>query len=135
MAVCPAVMVALDGEAVREKSAPMPVSASVCGLPAALSAMLRLAVRLPEPVGMKVTLIVQELPAEMLEVQVFDWEKSVVFVPVIVMPVTLRASLPVFLSVTVCGALAVFRIWLAKVRLVGLSTTVAPAPVPVRLTV
>ena len=38
---------------------PVPVKLTVCGLPAALSAMLTVAVRFPGAVGVNVTLIVQ----------------------------------------------------------------------------
>jgi NAD-dependent oxidoreductase involved in siderophore biosynthesis len=43
--------------------APVPVRATVCGVPAALSAMLTLAVRVPVANGLKVTEIVQLNPA------------------------------------------------------------------------
>jgi hypothetical protein len=42
---------------------PVPVRLTVCGLPVALSVMLTEAVRLPEAVGVNVTLIVQLPPA------------------------------------------------------------------------
>ena len=38
---------------------PIPLSGTVCGLPLALSVMLKAAVRVPEAVGLKVTLKVQ----------------------------------------------------------------------------
>ena len=38
---------------------PVPLSATVCGLPAALSLMLRDAVRVPDAVGLNVTLMLQ----------------------------------------------------------------------------
>jgi hypothetical protein len=50
----------------------------------------------PVAVGLKVTLRVQLALAAMLEPQVLVWEKS----PLTVMLVTLRAALPVLLSVT-----------------------------------
>jgi len=42
---------------------PMPLSATFCGLPLALSVMLSAAVRVPDAVGLKVTLTVQLAPA------------------------------------------------------------------------
>jgi hypothetical protein len=42
---------------------PIPVSVTLCGLPAASSVMLRTAMRVPDPVGPNVTLIVQLAPA------------------------------------------------------------------------
>jgi hypothetical protein len=84
-----------DG-AVKVKSSPVPVSATLCGLPTALSVMVRAPVLVPPAVGLKVTLRVQLLPAATLAPQVFVWEKS----PLAVMLVMLRTTLPVFLSVT-----------------------------------
>lgn len=84
---------------------PVPVMATVCGLPAALSAMLMDAVRAPVAVGLKVTLMVQ-VPAARTEVQVLVCVNSVLLVPVTVMPVTVRVALPVLVSVTVLTALA-----------------------------
>jgi len=42
---------------------PMPLSVTFCGLPLALSVMLSAAVRVPDAVGLKVTLTVQLAPA------------------------------------------------------------------------
>src|SRR6516225_7983212 len=42
---------------------PEPLNATGCGLPGALSAIDKLAVRLPSAVGVKVTLMEQEAPA------------------------------------------------------------------------
>ena len=42
---------------------PVPLRATDCGLPEALSVKVRLALRLPVAVGEKVTLMVQEAPA------------------------------------------------------------------------
>src|SRR6266516_4706613 len=42
---------------------PIPVSVTFCGLPAALSLMLTAAVRVPDAVGLNVTLILQLAPA------------------------------------------------------------------------
>jgi hypothetical protein len=42
---------------------PVPVNATVCGVPAALSATFSVALRVPARVGIKVTLIVQLAPA------------------------------------------------------------------------
>jgi len=41
----------------------MPLSVTFCGLPLALSVMLSAAVRVPDAVGLKVTLTVQLAPA------------------------------------------------------------------------
>jgi len=42
---------------------PLPLSVTFCGLPLALSVMLSAAVRVPDAVGLKVTLTVQLAPA------------------------------------------------------------------------
>jgi hypothetical protein len=42
---------------------PIPLNVTFCGLPAALSLTLNAAVRVPDAVGLKVTLIVQLAPA------------------------------------------------------------------------
>ena len=88
--------------------APVPVKLMVCGLPAALSAMLIVAVRDPATVGVKVVLMVQLLPAATLLPQVFVCAKSPGFVPASEMLEMLRVAFPVLESVTVCGALVVF---------------------------
>ena len=84
------------GGTVKVKSSPVPVSATVCGLPTALSVMVTTPVLVPVAVGLKVTLRVQLAPAATFEPQVLVWEKS----PLAVMPVMLRAAFPVLLSVT-----------------------------------
>lgn len=53
---------------------PVPVSETVCGLPAAPSVTLTLAVRVPLAVGVKVTLIEHEAPAATDDPQVLVWE-------------------------------------------------------------
>ena len=82
---------------------PVPLSATVCGLPLALSVILTLALRVPVAVGVKVTLIVQVAPAAMvlgLIGQVLVWAKSPAFVPVKPIVLMVRAALPLFLRVT-----------------------------------
>jgi hypothetical protein len=84
------------GVAVKVKSSAVPVSATVCGLPTASSAMVTAPVLVPGAVGLKVTLRVQLALTATLEPQVLVWEKS----PLAVMLVRLRVALPVLLSVT-----------------------------------
>ena len=88
----------------------MPLSATVCGLPVALSVMLTLALRLPLALGVKVTLMVQEAPAaSVLELlgQVLVCAKSPALVPLSPMLLMVRAALPLLVSVTVWAALVV----------------------------
>ena len=62
----------LEGErlALAEVLEPVPERLRVCGLPVALSATLRVALRVPVAAGLKVTLIVQLAPAATLDPQV-----------------------------------------------------------------
>jgi len=87
---------------------PVPLRDTVCGLPAALSAIETEAARLPCAVGLKVTLMVQLAPATTLDPQLLVCEKSVGLVPEIVMLVMVREPFPVFVSVTGLAALDVF---------------------------
>ena len=80
---------------------PVPVSAIVCGLPAALSAMEMAAVRVPVLVGVNVTLIVQLAPGVTEVPQSLVWLKSAAFAPVTETLETSSAPVPVFDSVTV----------------------------------
>ena len=94
--------------------------------------MVTAPVRVPIAVGVKVTLRVQLAPAARLALHVFISEKS----PLTMMPIMLRAELPLLQSVTVCALLHVPTACAGKVREAGerLITGVA-TPVPVRLTV
>jgi hypothetical protein len=113
---------------------------TVWGLPLALSLMETLALRLPVAEGVKVTLMVQLLPAASvlgLLGQVLVWAKSPALVPVRVMLVMVRAAVPLLVRVTVLAALVVLMTWFPKARLVGfkLTTGAGAAPVPERKTV
>jgi hypothetical protein len=90
------------------KSAPVPESASVWGLPAALSETVRVALRLPAAEGEKVTDRVHDAPmASWLGFvgQVDDCAKSDAFVPESPMPAIVSAAVPEFVSVTDFAAL------------------------------
>jgi len=58
------------------KSSPVPVRFTVCGLPAALSAIVIVPVQVPPAEGVKVTVTVQFAPAATLAPQVLVWAKS-----------------------------------------------------------
>jgi len=123
-------------EAAIEKSTalvPFPVNGAVWGLPPASSVIVSVPGRVPNAVGVNVTLIMQFAPAAKLAPQgLLEMAKS----PEIVIELIVRTALPVLVSVTVFAALRVFSTWLPKSRLVGASPTpgAAAAPVPVRLT-
>ena len=101
----------------EEAELPLPVRATTCGLPAALSAMLSVPVRAPVVVGEKVTLTLQAVPAGSVagKPHVLVWAKS----PEAVMVVIPRLLLPVLLIVTTCGLLEAPTDWLPNTRLVG----------------
>jgi hypothetical protein len=85
---------------------PVPVSATVWGELAALSATVRVAVKLPAPEGVKVMEIVQLAPAATLPPQLLAWLKLAAFVPLRAMEVMASVAEPVLVSVTVCAGLA-----------------------------
>ena len=87
----------------NEKSGPVPLSATLCGLSKALSEMLMVPVLVPRDTGLKVTEIVQLAPALTVVPQVLVWEKS----PLAVIFVIASEALPVLVNVTVCGLLLV----------------------------
>jgi hypothetical protein len=64
----------LVGDRVTAGAIPVPVTGTACGLPAALSATLIFAVRVPLAVGVNATLIAQEAPAATDDPQVLVWE-------------------------------------------------------------
>ena len=100
----------LVGESVTAGAVPVPVAVSVCGLPAALSVMVSVALRAPAAVGLKVTLKVQLAPAASVAgsvPQVFVWAKSPAFAPPMVMLLMVSVPVPGFVSVTFCAALVV----------------------------
>lgn len=107
--------------------APVPLSATVCGLPAASSPIEMLALRLPLALGENVALMVQLAPAASVVEpvgHVLVCAKSPALVPVIPILLMERADVPLLVSVVVCEGLVVFTAWLAKVRLVGFRATV-----------
>ena len=100
-----------------------------------MSATLIAAVFPPLLVGVNVTTIVQfpgaaTVPPLSGQVLALVRAKLLAFAPVSVMLLTVRATLPVFDSVTVLGGLVVFTFCLLKVRLVGDRVAVGPTPVP-----
>lgn len=122
------------GDNVTVAAMPVPLRDAVCGLPLALSAMLTVAVRVPVAVGLKVTLTWQLPPATTL-LQVLVCKKSVLFVPVMLMLVTVSPAPPALVSVMVEIELDDPTIWSGNVTLVGERVTLGAMPVPVRGTV
>src|SRR5260370_354279 len=88
------------------------------------SVMFRVPVRVPEAVGVKVTLMLQLAPAATELPQVLVSAKS----PLAEMLVRLSEALPVFESVTDCAALVVPTVWLAKASEVAERLTTGAGP-------
>jgi len=82
---------------------PVPLSAIMCGLPVALSKMLRVPVLVPGARGLKVTARAQIAPALTVVPQVLVWEKS----PLTVMLEIASEALPALPSMTVRALLLV----------------------------
>src|SRR5271157_2376238 len=78
-------------------AAPTPASATLWGVPTALSVKVRVPYRLPIDVGVKVTLMEQLMPTAKLAGQVLVSAKS----PVVELLVMIRAAVPVLVRVTV----------------------------------
>jgi hypothetical protein len=134
VAACPgatAAEVEEPEDAASVKSWPVPLSATLCGLPKALSEMLMVPVLVPLATGLKVTEMVQLAPALTVVPQVLVSEKS----PLVVIVRGVRAPVPVLDSVSVCGALGVETVCPAKLRLVAERLTTGARPVPFKFTV
>ena len=89
-----------DEDEATEKSCPVPLSVTVCGLSAALSVIVTVPVRLPVAVGSKKTPIEQLEPAATLLPQELSTPKSL---GLAVTPVIARVAVPLLVTVTVCG--------------------------------
>jgi hypothetical protein len=111
---------------------PVPVSATVCGLPLAESVKVRVAVRVPVAAGLNVTLAVQLVAAARLVPQVLlEMVKSPASVPVIAtLLIVIEAALPL-VNVDGCAALLEPIAVLAKESSDGLIVTLPVVPVPV----
>ena len=108
-----------DGVAFGPEVTPMPFNDSECGLPRVLSVMAIAALRGPNCPGVKVGEKVQLAPATRLEPHVVLFTKSALLEPVSVMPVIATVELPVWVSVSVCGTLALPTNCVPKSRLAG----------------
>ena len=89
-------------------AAPVPLSVMLCGLPVALSERVKLALCAPRAPGVKVTLMVQVLPAASVLLplgQVLVCAKSDAFVPLIAILLMLKAAEPLLDSVTASAEL------------------------------
>ena len=113
----------------------LPLSATVCGLPAALSATRRLACICPALSGANETVKLQLVFAgRTTPVQPsWDIEKLPAFCPDMLVEIPVISSVPLLDKLRVCMLVAKTDV-LPKLRVVGSRTADAVAPVPVRLT-
>ena len=95
----------------------VPISATVWGLPIALSEIHSVAERDPADVGLNVTLTVQFPGAPMAGKQVLVWEKSPALAPDMLIKLKPTGALPVLVRITDCED-CVPTDWEAKFRLV-----------------
>src|SRR6516225_2557195 len=107
---------------------PIPARLTFCGLPAALSVTLSIAVRVLDAAGLKVTRMMQLAPAANELAHPGYCAKSAASVPVIAMPVTVKVVIPTLVRVTIWAGLVVPTSTGAKYRLVGESLAVVPTP-------
>jgi hypothetical protein len=118
--------------------APVPLRLTGCVEPLTLpelSVTVSVAVKLPDAAaGVKLTEMVQLLPAATVVPQLFVCPKSLAFVPLMATLATVNGPVPVLLSVTDCAALVVPTVWAANVSEVGETPAVGDVPVPLSVT-
>jgi hypothetical protein len=113
----------LDGDSAAKAFVPCPVRETICGVPGALSEMVRFVVSVPVATGAKLTLMSQLAPTANELPQLLVWVKSAAAEPLNLIEVMLRLRLPVFVKTTVCGELVVPVSWRGYERLAGESPT------------
>ena len=105
----------------------VPLSATLCGDPAALSVMVIVAERAPATAGVNTTLSVQALPATSVVPQLSVSAKLAASVPATAIFNPFKSALPVFLSEIVCGADATPTVCAANVIVEDPSVTTGAA--------
>ena len=110
-----------ESETVKvDAAAPVPLRATICGVPVALSATDRFAASAPAAAGLNSTETVQLAAAANVVPQVVaDFRNDVALVPVMVSEVSETVPVPVFLMVTTCAAVVEPTVVDAKVSVVG----------------
>jgi hypothetical protein len=117
----------------KPERVPVPDKLAVCGLVLALSVMVRVPVRVPRAVGVKVTEIAQVAPAPNVlgdNGQVEVCAKS----PEVKTPEIVSGTVWVFFRVTLFPVLVVLIPWLVKMRPAGDRLT-GSVPAPIKLAV
>jgi hypothetical protein len=102
-----------------------PTRGTNCGVFAALSASIKVALRLPTAVGMNVTLTVQVAAGAIGLLHVSCSRKSVGFSPENDKDVITSAPVPEFVTVSAAGCPAVATSWFVKFKLEGDMETIA----------
>ena len=112
----------LDGlaESAGPGAVPLPERPMLVGPFGSLVETVSVPLRDPLAVGAKVTFTAQVAPAARLVPQLFVCAKS----PLVAIEVIDADAVPVFFTVTACGALVVPTFWFAKVRLDGVADKV-----------
>jgi hypothetical protein len=108
---------------------PVPVRLAVCWVPGALSLTVRAPLRIPEVVGVNVTLITQLEAGAKLAGQLLICAKS----PVTWMMPMFKVAFPLLVRVTDCAALVVPTDWVEKTRVPEFRVAPGPTPIPLKL--
>jgi hypothetical protein len=108
-----------DKVALGPAVSPAPLRETECGLPIVLSVIVIEALRGPNWLGVKVTLMVQFAPAATFESHVLLWVKSAALFPVSAMLLITTAEVPVLVTVSCCALLTVPTSCRPKLRLEG----------------
>lgn len=120
----------LEGERLTAGSVPVPLRLAECGLPTALSVIVKVPLRGPAAEGVKFTFTLQLAPAAREVGQLLVWPNSALTV----MLVKEREACPQLVSVTVWVVLVVFTFCAPKFKLPGERQTAGAGGVTVRLT-
>lgn len=106
---------------------PVPESDTVCGLLGALSVNVRVPVREPNTVGVKVTFTMHLAPTGRVVPHVLE---DMAKMPLVAMLLMFSVAAPLLVNVTVLAALVVLMTTFPKLNEVGDSVTAAPFSVP-----
>ena len=108
----------------------LPLTAMLCGLFGALSAIWIVAVRVPPAIGLKLKLIVQDFPAAIAGTQLFGAEKSAASAPVTVTVLTVIVDVPLLVTSTGTAFVAMPIVAVPKEALVGAIERLGAMPLP-----
>jgi len=126
--------VRLAGVSVTAGAVPVPLSATLCGLPVALSEIWMLATREPVELGENVAEMLHVAFAASEDGQSLVCAKSPAFVPATLMLEIVSGAVPELRRVDDCAALVVDTGCEPNVKLAGVSVTAGAVPVPLSAT-